>query len=71
LVLDPCRRDAVEAAMRLLIESIKPAHTLVDLRVVVPDVRVGASSTVGVDTVLGDDRALPDVLGQNITLRSS
>ena len=70
-VLDPCRRDAVEAAMRLLIESIKPAHTLVDLRVVVPDVRVGASSTVGVDIVLGDDRVLPDVLGQNITLRSS
>lgn len=68
---DPCRRDQVEATVRRLLDAIKPAHTVVDLRVATPDMRTGITSTVGVDTVLGDDRIVPDVLGQNITLRSS
>jgi phage tail-like protein len=63
-VSDPCRREAVEAQMRALIESIKPAHTLVSLCIVAPDARVGEQALVGVDFVLGDDRAEPHVLGE-------
>ncbi len=63
-VLDPCRLADVRASMQLLIESIKPAHTLVDLRVVVPDARVEAQSSVGIDFVLGDGHEPAHVLGE-------
>jgi phage tail-like protein len=63
-VTDPCRLEQVRASMQLLIDSIRPAHTLVDLRVVVPDARVEAQSSVGIDFVLGDGREQPHVLGE-------
>lgn len=62
-VLDPCHVENVRASMERLVASIKPAHTVVDLRVVVPDARVDVRSTIGIDFVLGDGAVQPRVLG--------
>ncbi len=61
-VLDPCRVEQVEASVRAVIDSIRPAHTVVDLHVVLPEARVGGA--VGIDLVLGHGRVPPHVLGE-------
>ncbi|MEV8467460.1 phage tail protein [Fluviibacterium sp. DFM31] len=52
-----------------LIEAQKPAHTVADIRLVGPGLRIGAQSMVGVDTILGDWPSKPlgaGALGQTL-----
>lgn len=42
-----------EQILRAIIDAEKPAHTYYDLRIQVPTMQLGVSSTIGVDTVLG------------------
>jgi hypothetical protein len=44
--------------LRRAIEAEKPAHTGYELCLVEPRFRLDAQSTVGVDTILGDEPAL-------------
>lgn len=60
---DDCDVITVAPAIRALVDAIKPAHTDVDLRVIVPQARVGLASTIGLDFVLGDERRRPAPLG--------
>jgi phage tail-like protein len=66
-LLDPCQRELAEPALRAMVESIKPAHTAFDLKMVLPEASVGIQSTVGLDLTLGDGRApAPSVLGLGV-----
>lgn len=59
-------REQLEAQVRALIDVLKPAHTVVDLRFVTPEARVGTQSTIGVDFVLGDDHVPAVALGNGV-----
>ena len=50
---------ARRAQLEQIIEREKPAHTLYDLCVIEPKMRVGFQSLLGVDTVIGRSRADP------------
>ena len=63
-VLDPCDLESTQAMLDVLIESVRPAHTLVTLNITTPSARVGDRS-VGIDFVLGDDRTLARPLGED------
>jgi phage tail-like protein len=43
-----------EIMLRRAIDSEKPAHTAYDLNLVEPRFRVGAQSTIGIDTIIGE-----------------
>jgi hypothetical protein len=60
---DECDLEAAGPALRALVDTVKPAHTDVDLRVALPHGRIGLESTVGVDFILGDDRRRDSPLG--------
>lgn len=60
---DGCDLELFELALRALVDSIKPAHTDVDLRVALPHGRIGLESMVGLDFILGDDRRRDTPLG--------
>lgn len=45
--------DADQQALRSIIEIAKPAHTQGNLRVVLPQLRIGVQSLLGVDTLIG------------------
>jgi phage tail-like protein len=49
------RTSADEAMLRRAIDAEKPAHTSYDLRLIEARFRVGDQSTVGVDTVVGEN----------------
>ncbi len=81
---DACDLEVMRTSLRALVDAMKPAHTLVDLRVDLPRSRIGLASTIGFDFVLGDERnagaplgtsgpsADPaPVLGVNATLRAN
>lgn len=53
---DDCDLETARRALRALVETIKPAHTDVDLRIATPQGRIGLESTIGVDFILGEDR---------------
>ncbi|MEO8699963.1 MAG: phage tail protein [Kofleriaceae bacterium] len=57
---DPCALEATQAALQRLLATIIPAHTLVELHVVLPDARVDEQAMVGIDLVLGDGRTAPN-----------
>ncbi len=64
---DACEQKLAGPAVRAIVEAMKPAHTLFDLQLVLPEARVGVQSTVGIDLVLGDDAPPPrTVLGLGI-----
>jgi len=42
-----------EAVVRKIVDSERPAHTRYDLRIVLPEARVGIQSQIGLDLVLG------------------
>jgi phage tail-like protein len=46
--------DVAEAAVRSIIDSVKPAHTDYDLVMKLPESRVGSQSRVGIDMILSD-----------------
>jgi phage tail-like protein len=50
---DPGLRRRREQTARVIIDQQKPAHTFYTLRIRVPTIVVGQSSTVGVDTLIG------------------
>lgn len=52
---DPDARARVERIARAIIDQERPAHTHYDLDVETPTMQVGKFSTVGVDTLLGED----------------
>ena len=51
--------EASRASVDALIQQQTPDHALVDVRVVIPDARVGMQSTVGVDLVAGSPAGDP------------
>jgi hypothetical protein len=52
---DPDARIRVERIARAIIDQEKPAHTYYDLDLETPTMQIGVFSTVGVDSLLGDD----------------
>jgi len=50
---DPVLRRQREQTARAIIDQEKPAHTFYTLRIRVPTIIVGQSSTIGVDTLVG------------------
>lgn len=46
-------REIMEPVARKILETERPAHTAYELRIVLPDARVGTQSRVGVDFVVG------------------
>jgi phage tail-like protein len=51
--------------VRAIVEREKPAHTLYDLCVIEPGLRVGYQASLGVDTLLGGGPAEPGRLGES------
>jgi phage tail-like protein len=60
---DDCDLEVAGTALRALVDAVKPAHTVADLRVTVPDSRVGLESTIGLDFALGDGHERRTPLG--------
>jgi phage tail-like protein len=60
---DDCDLQVAGTALRALVDAVKPAHTIADLRVSVPRSRLELESTIGVDFALGDGRTRPVPLG--------
>lgn len=67
---DDCDLDLAELQLRALLETVKPAHTLVDLELRTGHSRVGFESRVGVDFVLGQSPSRQVPLGTNTTRRT-
>jgi phage tail-like protein len=51
---DDCQREVMGPVIQAIVESSRPAHTLVDVQIVSAEARIGMQSTIGVDLVLGD-----------------
>jgi hypothetical protein len=51
--------------LRAIVDAVKPLHTEVDLRVIVPGSRIELATTIGFDFILGDGgpRTPPPPLG--------
>ncbi len=58
-----CDVEVATTALRAIVDAFKPAHTIVDLRVAVPNSRIGFETMIGVDFILGDGRSTPQPLG--------
>lgn len=52
-VLDPLAFSRNQQIARAIIDREKPAHTYYDLRIFVPTMQIGVTSTIGKDTFLG------------------